>query len=193
MKIDPNIIRRKRPTKFVTLENALKEYGLDFTVVKEMLEDGVLTAFGLFNNNFPVITERNECYEHDIPPETWQGRYDWEFKSDRFELINPIDLQLYKNIRFNRKHLEEVLNHSISEKRLRTRFYNWEIIALQISAYMHKKDLPSSKEKWFNEILDTIPYFKTGYRPDYDTMNKYLGIVWDVLNSKEVKWNQHLR
>jgi hypothetical protein len=193
VKFDPNIKRRKCPTKFVTLSDALDEYNLDLSVVREMLEDDILKAFGLFNNDFSMITNRDECKEQDISPETWQGRYDWEFNENRLELINQTDLQSYTKIRFLRQHLEEVLNHSISEKRLMTRFYNWEIIALQISAYMHKKDLPSSKEKWFNEVLDTIPYFKTGHRPDYDTMNKYLGIVWDALNSREVKWNQYLR
>ncbi len=192
-KIDLGKKTRKRRTKFIPFETAIKEYDINTKDLKELAEDNLIQAFGLFNNDYTDTVERDRLQELQITPDTWQGRYGWEFNGQRFELLNKEDFQSFTKIRFKRKELEQAIDHEFSPNRVRARWYNWELIALQIAAYMHNTELPKNKNQWFGQIIDTIPYFKTGNRPKYEMMDEHLGIVWNALNSKEVKWDQYLR
>jgi len=183
--------RRKTPTKFISFEIALNEYELEIESVVSLLKDGYLVAFGKFDNDFTGNDQRERLRNCDIEPFVWRGDYSWEFHFHNFSLTNE-DLQSYSKIRFVRKEFERVISLEFAPKKIKARWYNWEIIALQICAYMHNKELPSTKGAWFNAVLSTIPYFQTGAKPDYSVMDDHLGIVWESLNSNKVDWNQYV-
>jgi hypothetical protein len=184
--------RRKTLSKFITFENVIKEYELDVQSFTSLLKEGYLLAFGKFDNDFTQILEKERLCDRDIEPHVWRNEHGWQYDSKTERLINDHDLQSYTNIRFIRKEVEQVISLEFNPKQVRARWYNWEIIAMQICAYMHNQELPLTKGAWFKEIQKTIPYFQTGAIPEYRIMDNHLGIVWDALNSNKVNWNQYI-
>jgi hypothetical protein len=185
-----SIFRRKQPTKWLGVQAVTKEYNVTSDDLLSLLKSGYLEAQGIFNNDYSHAVERDRGRYQIIPEETWQGRYGWEYDVVNCQLQNQEDLQAYTNLRFLRKHLEDVIYLAPKSD---TPLYNWRIIFLQTFVHFKDKPLPPTKDEWFRQILENIPYFKTGSHPDYKTMDKHLGIAWNALNSKEVNWHQYLR
>jgi len=184
--------RRKTATININLERTLVEYPITLSEILSLLKDGYLKAQGKWDNDFSMPKEHDQLRYQKINKETWEGLFTWEFNKDHLHLTNE-DLQSYSSIRFNRKDLEKAIYQHYDPKKVAARLYNWELIALQICAYMHEEPLPNSKIVWFKLITEQIPYFRNRkYKPNNAAMDKHLGIVWDALNKENVDWDQHV-
>ncbi|MGE4313508.1 MAG: hypothetical protein AB7E85_04470 [Pseudobdellovibrionaceae bacterium] len=86
-------IRRKRPSKWLGVEEVIKEYNVTSDDLLLLLQSGYLEAQGIFNNDYSHADERDRGRYQIIPEETWQGRYGWEYNAVSCQLQNQDDLQ----------------------------------------------------------------------------------------------------